>query len=56
MISLIKREDYSSEEEYQEAYKQMLIDIRQHDIDNSEPEYDSSYKENFLGLISESNN
>lgn len=52
MINPVKREDYSSEEEYQEAYEQMLKAIKQHNMDNPEPEYDPSYKEDFLKLIS----
>lgn len=30
MINLVKREDYNSEEEYQEAYKEMLELIKEH--------------------------
>lgn len=51
MVKIVKREDYSSEEEYQEAYNQMLENIRQHNKNNPEPEYDQDYKENFLRLI-----
>lgn len=52
MINLVKREDYSSEEEYQEAYEDMLKAIKQHNIDNPEDEHDSNYEEDFLKLIS----
>ena len=52
MISLVKREDYSSEKEYQEAYNEMLEAIKQHNIDHPEPEYDPNYKENFLKSVS----
>lgn len=38
MINLVKREDYLSEEEYQEAYENMLKAIRQHSMDNPEDE------------------
>ena len=31
MISRIKREDYNTDEEYQEAYNEMLELIRKHD-------------------------
>lgn len=52
MINLVKREDYSSEEEYQEAYKQMLKDIKVHNENNPEPKYNPNYKEEFLKSIS----
>ena len=45
MIDLVKREDYLSEEEYEEAYENMLKAIKQHDIDNPEDEYDPNYEE-----------
>ena len=51
MISLVKREDYLSEEEYEEAYENMLKAIKQHDIDHPEDEYDPNYEEDFLKLI-----
>ena len=44
MISLVKREDYLSEEEYEEAYEDMLKAIKQHDIDNPEDGYDPNYE------------
>lgn len=34
MINLVKREDYNSEEEYQEAYKEMLKLIKEYDRDS----------------------
>lgn len=48
MISLVKREDYSSEEEYQEAYQRMLKDIKEHNRQHPEPKYNPNYKEEFL--------
>lgn len=48
MISLVKREDYFSEKEYQEAYSKMLTSIKKHNMDHPEPKYDPNYKENFL--------
>ena len=51
MINQVKREDYSSEEAYQEAYNEMLKAIKQHNLNHPEPEYDPSYKEDFLKLI-----
>ena len=48
MINLVKREDYSSEEEYQEAVKEMLKDIEFHNRCHPESEYDPNYKEKFL--------
>lgn len=55
MISLVKREDYSSEIKYQKAYKQMLKNIKQHNINNSEPKYDPNFKETFLKSIQSKN-
>lgn len=52
MINLVKREDYSSEEEYQKAAEQMLIDIEDHNRMHQEPNYDPNYKENFLKSVS----
>ena len=52
MIKLIKREDYPSEKEYQEAYEQMLKAIKQHNMNNPKLEYNSNYKEEFLRFIS----
>ena len=52
MIKLVKREDYPSEEEYQEAYEQMLEAIKQHNMNNPELEYNPNYKEEFLKFIS----
>lgn len=48
MINLVKREDYSSEEEYQEAVKEMLKDIKFHNKCHPGLEYDPNYKEKFL--------
>ena len=48
MINLVKREDYSSEEEYQEAVKEMLKDIEFHNKCHPELEYDPNYNEKFL--------
>ena len=48
MIKQVKREDYSSEEEYQEDYEYMLEAIKQHYIDHPEIEYNPYYKEEFL--------
>lgn len=52
MISLVKREDYSSEEEYQEAYQRMLEAIEEHNRQHSKPEYNPNYKEEFLKSVS----
>lgn len=52
MIKIVNREDYSSEEEYLEAYEQMLEAIRQHNMNNPEPEYNPNYKENFIKSVS----
>lgn len=52
MIKLIKREDYSSEEEYQEAYQRMLEAIKKHNEQHPEPEYNPNYKEEFLKSVS----
>lgn len=48
MIKQVKREDYSSEEEYQEDYEYMLEAIKQHNIDHPEIEYNPNYNEEFL--------
>lgn len=52
MIGLIKREDYSSEEEFEIARKQMLRDIEEHNKNNPDPEYNSNYRENFIKSVS----
>lgn len=52
MIKLVKREDYSSEEEYHEAYQRMLEAIKKHNEQHPEPEYNPSYKEEFLKSVS----
>lgn len=52
MIKIVKREDYSSEEEYQEAYQEMLKDIEIHNKMNPEPQYNPNYKEEFLKALS----
>ena len=52
MIKLVKREDYSSEEEYEKAYKQMLEAIKQHDMNNPKLEYNPNYKEDFIKSVS----
>lgn len=56
MISLVKREDYSSEEEYQKAYEEMLEAIRIHNEMNPNIPYDSEYKEEFLRYYLKTNN
>lgn len=48
MINLVEKEDYSSEEEYQEAVKEMLECIELHKKCHPELEYDPNYKEKFL--------
>lgn len=55
MISLVKREDYSSEEEYQEAYKRMLEAIRIHNEMNPDIPYDFKYKKEFLDFFNSKN-
>lgn len=52
MISLVKREDYPSEEEYQKAYQRMLEAIKKHNEQHPEPEYNPNYKEEFLKSVS----
>ena len=52
MIKLVKREDYSSEEEYQEAYQRMLEAIKNHNKQHPEPEYNPNYKDEFLKSVS----
>ena len=52
MIKVVKREDYSSEEEYQEAYQRMLEAIKKHNEQHPEPEYNPNYKEEFLKSVS----
>ncbi len=51
MIDLIKKENYSSEEEYQIAKEQILREIEEHDKANPEPKYDPNYKEEFLKTL-----
>lgn len=48
MIKIVKREDYSSDEEYQKAYKKMIEAIKLHNKCHPELEYDPNYKEKFL--------
>lgn len=52
MIKLVKREDYSSEEEYQEACQRMLEAIKDHNKQHPKPEYNPNYKEEFLKSVS----
>jgi hypothetical protein len=47
-INLVKREDYSSEKEYQKAYQKMLEAIKNHNKYNSDIQYNPNYKEEFL--------
>lgn len=53
MIKLVKIEDYSSEEEYQEAYQKIIELIKIHNEDHSIQEFDPNYRENFLKSLSE---
>lgn len=52
MIKIVKREDYSSEEECQKAYNKMLEAIKEHNKNNPEPEYNPNYKEDFIKSVS----
>lgn len=52
MIKLVKREDYSSEEEYKKAYKQMLEDIKQHNMNHHKFKYNPNYREDFIKSVS----
>ena len=49
MIQRVKREDYSSDEEYLKVYQEMLEAIKEHN--RQQPEYDPNYKEEFLKFI-----
>lgn len=48
MIKRVKREDYSSDKDYQEAYLEMLEAIEEHNRQHPAPEYNPNYKEEFL--------
>lgn len=49
MISIVKRENYHSEEEYKEAYQQMLEMIKEHEESYKDSEeFDPNYKGNYL--------
>ena len=52
MIKLVKREDYSSEEEYEKAYKQMLEDIKEHNMNHPKFKYNPNYREDFIKSVS----
>ena len=49
---LVKREDYSSEEEYEKAYKQMLEDIKEHNMNHPKFKYNPNYREDFIKSVS----
>lgn len=51
MISLVKREDYSSEDEYQKNYQKMLEKIKIHNESNPDTPYDPEYKDEFLRTL-----
>ena len=52
MIKPVKREDYSSEEEYKKAYKKMLEDIKQHNMNHHKFKYNPNYREDFIKSVS----
>ena len=52
MIKPVKREDYSSEEEYKKAYKKMLEDIKQHNTNHHKFKYNPNYREDFIKSVS----
>lgn len=52
MISRIKREDYDSDEEYQEAYKEILKLIKEHDKETASPvDHNNPHTYNTNGTI-----
>lgn len=52
MIKPVKREDYSSEEEYKKAYKKMLEAIKQHNMNHHKFKYNPNYREDFIKSVS----
>lgn len=52
MINLVEKYEYSSVEEYEAARKQMVKDIEEHNNLNPEPEYNPSYREDFIKSVS----
>lgn len=51
MINLVKREDYSSEEEYQQAYKEMCEAIDKHNKMHLSDGYDPTTVEKLRNKI-----
>lgn len=52
MIRRVRREDYSSEEEYLKAYEEMSKAIKQHnEMHSPKAEYNPDYKREFLDSL-----